>query len=143
MILVQGPLLSFLSSKVSGISCILLGTLLLGSSFYLLTYQNIILLYVGITLLSLGNGLMWPNFLSILAKTGNNQLQGVIQGYGNSMGSLASIFGLVLGGTLFESIQTAVFKIGVVIFLLIFVLVLFHYLKTKHQTSPKVLIKES
>ncbi len=143
MILVQGPLLSFLSGKVSGISCILIGTLLLGSSFYLLTYQNIILLYVGITLLSLGNGLMWPNFLSILAKTGNNQLQGVIQGYGNSMGSLASIFGLVLGGTLFESIQTAVFKIGTVIFLLIFVLVFFHYLKTKPQTSPKVLIKES
>jgi len=72
--------------------------------------------------MSIGNGLMWPSFLSLLAQAGDKQMQGAIQGYGNSMGSLASMLGLVLGGVLFQSITTSVFSIGGVIFLIIFLL---------------------
>ncbi|MBP2832756.1 MFS transporter [Aquimarina sp. U1-2] len=124
MILVQGPLLSKLSGSIPSMTFITVGTLLLSLSFYLLSIPNIMVMYIAITLLSLGNGLMWPSFLSLLSKTGTHQLQGTIQGYGNSMGSFASIFGLVLGGILFESIGVLVFKIGAVIFLCILVLVL-------------------
>ncbi|WP_109438443.1 MFS transporter [Aquimarina sp. AU119] len=131
MILVQGPLLSYLSGKVSNILFVAVGTIFLAISFYALSFPNIIVMYVANTLLSLGNGLMWPNFLSLLSKTGNHQTQGTIQGYGNSMGSCASIFGLILGGVLFESLQTQVFSIGAVIFLLIFILVLVNHLKNK------------
>ncbi len=136
MILVQGPLLSFLSGKISSITCIIIGTVLLTTSFYLLSVSNIYIMYLAITFLSLGNGLMWPSFLALLSKVGNHQMQGAIQGYGNSMGSFASIFGLVLGGILFESIQTSVFKIGAGIFLLIFVLMIIHYFRNK-KTIPK------
>ncbi|WP_324182022.1 MFS transporter [Aquimarina gracilis] len=135
MILVQGPLLSFLSGKLSSTIFIIIGTVLLATSFYLLSVPNIYVMYLAITLLSVGNGLMWPSFLALLSKVGNHQMQGTIQGYGNSMGSFASIFGLVLGGILFESIQVTVFKIGAGIFLLIFVLMVIHYFGNRKAVS--------
>ncbi|MEW7292916.1 MFS transporter [Aquimarina sp. 2304DJ70-9] len=134
MILVQGPLLSYLSGKVSNIFCIALGSALLALSFYFLSISDLFILYFANTLLSLGNGLMWPSFLSLLSRTGNPQMQGAIQGYGNSMGSFASIFGLILGGILFESIQMTIFTIGSGIFLLIFFLVIINHFKTKKAT---------
>ncbi len=137
MILVQGPVLSYLSGKVSNITCITIGALVLAISFYLLSFSDIVTMYIANTLLSIGNGLMWPNFLALLSKTGNHQMQGAIQGYGNSMGSFASIFGLILGGILFESIQIAVFQIGAIIFLLIFLLVLINHFRTKKSPSKK------
>ncbi|WP_299440718.1 MFS transporter [uncultured Aquimarina sp.] len=137
MILVQGPLLSFLSGKVSNILLVTVGTVLLSLSFFLLSNSSIIILYVANTLLSIGNGLMWPSFLSLLSKTGNSSMQGAIQGYGNSMGSLASIVGLVVGGIMFESINVTIFIIGAGVFLLIFILLLINYIQTK-RTSLKI-----
>ncbi len=137
MILVQGPLLSFLSGRVSSNTFIIIGAILLAISFYLLSIFNIYIMYLAITLLSLGNGLMWPSFLALLSKVGNHQMQGAIQGYGNSMGSFASIFGLVLGGILFESIQVTVFKIGSGIFLLIFILMLMHHFRNRKAVSGR------
>ena len=117
MILVQGPLLSRLSKSVSNEVLILLGSLLLAGGFYLLASDAILLIYLANTIFSIGNGLMWPSFMALLAKKGNKQNQGAIQGYGNSMGSIASMFGLIIGGILFEYMQTTVFIIGAVIFL--------------------------
>ncbi|WP_298315670.1 MFS transporter [uncultured Aquimarina sp.] len=134
MILVQGPLLSFLSGKVPNIRLVAIGTVLLSLSFFLLSNPSIIILYLANTLLSLGNGLMWPSFLSLLSKTGNSTMQGTIQGYGNSMGSLASIFGLVLGGIMFESINVTIFIIGSGIFLLILILLFINYILTKNAS---------
>ncbi|WP_299220414.1 MFS transporter [uncultured Aquimarina sp.] len=134
MILVQGPLLSFLSGKVPNIRLVAIGTVLLSLSFFLLSNPSIIILYVANTLLSLGNGLMWPSFLSLLSKTGNSTMQGAIQGYGNSMGSLASIFGLVVGGIMFESIDVTIFIIGSGIFLLILILLFINYIQTKNAS---------
>ncbi len=134
MILVQGPLLSYLSGKVSNIFCIALGSALLALSFYFLSISDLFILYFANTLLSLGNGLMWPSFLSLLSRTGNPKMQGAIQGYGNSMGSFASIFGLILGGILFESIQMTVFMIGSGIFLLVFLLIIINHFRTKKVT---------
>ncbi|MBQ0735437.1 MFS transporter [Aquimarina celericrescens] len=138
MILVQGPLLSFLSGKVSSNTFIVIGTFLLATSFYLLSVSNVYIMYLAVTLLSLGNGLMWPSFLSLLSKTGNHQMQGAIQGYGNSMGSFASIFGLVLGGILFESIQVAVFKIGAAMFFIILLLVFLHHYRSQNRSKMSI-----
>lgn len=135
MVLVQGPVLSRLSDKVSNRTLILLGSLLLALSFSLLSMQNVAILYLANTLMSVGNGIMWPSFMALLAKTGNKQMQGAIQGYGNSMGSMASMFGLIIGGVLFESIATQVFGIGAVIFLLITVLMAINFLKTRKQEA--------
>lgn len=133
MILVQGPLLSRLSDHISNQSLILIGSLLLSLSFFLLSMDSLIILYIANTLLSIGNGLMWPSFLSLLARIGNHQIQGAIQGYGNSMGSMASMFGLVLGGLLFETMETTVFAIGSGIFLIITLLMGANFLQRKKK----------
>lgn len=138
MILVQGPLLSRLSKRFANQFFILLGSLFLAASFFLLSNENLMVLYLAITLLSIGNGLMWPSFLSLLAKTGNKSMQGAIQGYGNSMGSFASMLGLVMGGIFFEYIGTKVFMIGGGIFLLITLLMTFNSVKRK-KIQPQII----
>lgn len=133
MFLVQGPLLNRLSKVLSSPSLVLLGSLLLMVSFFLMSQQQLVLLYVAITLLSLGNGLMWPSFLALLSRTGTSSTQGAIQGYGTSMGSIASMLGLVMGGILFEKITTLVFVFGSFIFLLIALLLTIKLFKNKKE----------
>ncbi len=128
MILIQGPLLSKLSKKFKNQSLIVVGSLFMALSLFLFSIDNLIWLYVANTFLSVGNGLMWPSFLSLLASTGSRQMQGAIQGYGNSMGSFASVVGLMLGGILFESLETKIFLIGAIIFLVIVLIMAINFL---------------
>ena len=58
-------------------------------------------IYTAAFLYALGNGLMWPSYLSMLSKLGGDKQQGSVQGTANSAGSLASILGLILGGYLY------------------------------------------
>ena len=60
-------------------------------------------------LFALGNGLMWPSYLSLLAQYGGSERQGAVQGIANSSGSLASIIGLIVGGYLFGLMNSGVF----------------------------------
>ncbi|MEM6516201.1 MAG: hypothetical protein AAF688_08460 [Bacteroidota bacterium] len=87
-------------------------------------------------MLSIGNGLIWPSFLSILSSTGSKRMQGAIQGYGTSTGSIASMLGLISGGILFESLTTDVFLLGGITFFVITVLMLVHYFR--HRKSVVV-----
>ncbi len=135
MVIVQGPVLNRLSNILSSHTLVLLGSLLLACSFFLLSLESLILLYVANTLLSIGNGLMWPSFLSLLSSTGTKRTQGAIQGYGTSMGSIASMLGLVLGGILFENITTFVFIIGGCVFCIITVLMLIHRFRNREKSQ--------
>ncbi|MCG8320682.1 MAG: MFS transporter [Cytophagales bacterium] len=101
MILVQGPLLSFLSRKFSDASLVITGCLMLVFNFCLMAGGNAYLIYTAAFLFALGNGLMWPSYLSILSKLGGEKQQGSVQGVANSSGSLASIIGLISGGYLY------------------------------------------
>ncbi len=138
MILVQGPLLSRLSDRFSNEALILVGSVFLTCSFLLLSIQNLMVLYLANTLLSIGNGLMWPSFLSLLARSGSPKMQGAIQGYGNSMGSFASMLGLILGGLLFENITTMTFFIGGMVFIIITILMTINFLQRKKKTKKTV-----
>ncbi len=131
MILAQGPLLSRLAKTVPNETLILSGSLLLAVGFYLLSSNTIVLVYLANTIFSIGNGIMWPSFLALLSRTGTKQNQGAVQGYGNSMGSVASMVGLILGGMLFESISTMVFVIGAMVFLVITLLMAVRFLQRK------------
>lgn len=133
MILVQGPLLNVLSKRMSSQSLVIIGASLLALSFVLLSYKNLFVLYGANTLLSLGNGLMWPSFLAMLSGLGSKRTQGAIQGYGTSMGSFASMFGLIIGGILFEKVDTMVFMFGAVIF---FIIVLLMFFNQHNKTVP-------
>ena len=68
MVIVQGPILSRLTKKFSDGFLAVVGSVVLGTNFILLLSSNGIILYIAASLFALGNGLMWPSFLSILSK---------------------------------------------------------------------------
>jgi MFS family permease len=74
--------------------------------------NNTFVIYGAVILFALGNGLMWPSFMSILSKRAGTTLQGAVQGVAGSFGSLASIIGLILGGTLYNLIGATTFLVS-------------------------------
>lgn len=104
MAVVQGPVLKSITKRFSEIHLILCGLILLFINFFLLSFPSPILTYVAAMFFALGNGIMWPSFLSLLSKFAGNTYQGSVQGIANSMGSLASIIGLIAGGILYSMI---------------------------------------
>ena len=111
-VLVQGPVLGAVGRRVSDRSLVVVGAAILATAFLCLTSMNRGVLYSGATLFSLGNGLMWPSFLALLSKAAGERDQGVVQGYGSSVGSLASIGGLVAGGILYEAVGALTFRVS-------------------------------
>ena len=109
MVLVQGPLLSVLSDKVSDELLVSIGSFLLVINFVLIGYPDITIAYIALVFFALGNGLMWPSFLSILSKSAGEKDQGTVQGVANGAGSLASILGLIIGGWLYGFYQQYAF----------------------------------
>lgn len=101
MAVVQGPILGFLSKKFSDSMLAIIGTIILGINFLLLKSGNDGIILIAFSCFALGNGIMWPSVLSLLSKIAGDY-QGTVQGFANSTGSLASIFGLLLGGFLYN-----------------------------------------
>lgn len=122
MVLVQGPLMSKLSTLFNDSPLIIAGCLLLGVSFLCITSSNEVLVYASAVFFSLGNGIMWPSFLSMLSRTAGDEYQGAVQGYASSAGSLASIIGLLIGGVLYSFVGSEIFAIPAVLILVIAVL---------------------
>ena len=117
MLLVQGPLMGFLSGRVGEVPLVVGGSATLAVCFLVLIFGGPLLAFVAAALFSLGNGVMWPSFLSLLASLVSEDLQGEVQGYGASAGSAASIIGLVAGGVLYEAIGSTTFALSAVAFL--------------------------
>ena len=116
MVFVQGPVLRKALKKFSEEKLVIIGSIILGTNFILFVSNNDIFIYVAAVLFAIGNGLMWPSFLSIFSKTAGNAYQGFIQGVASSFGSLASIVGLIIGGLLFNLIggYTFLFSAGII-----------------------------
>ena len=119
MVIVQGPVLSFLSDKFNEATLIILGSIFLAIGFFLYTQTNIFILYLAIILFAGGNGIMWPSFLSILSKVAGEEHQGAIQGYASSTGSLASIIGLLAGGFIYNLFGTIIFIMPAILMIVI------------------------
>lgn len=122
LVIVQGPVLSYISKRVDQKPLILVGNLLLAVNFLLLITGVPVLLYLAATLFALGNGLMWPSVLSVLSKTSPKEQQGIVQGYSASISSFGSIFGLVFGGVLYTSLTGSVFIITAVCMVIVAVM---------------------
>ena len=122
MALVQGPILRRALKKFSEEKLVLIGSLILGAGFILFVSNNIIPVSGALILFAVGNGLMWPSFMSILSRRAGSKLQGTVQGVAGSFGGLASIIGLILGGFLYNSIGGATFLISAGIILAIFIM---------------------
>ncbi|MEM6766287.1 MAG: MFS transporter [Bacteroidota bacterium] len=123
MIVVQGPVLSWLNRYFGDSSLFFTGNIILMFSFFFLSQLTSTLLFIGAALYALGNGLMWPSFQSILASEAGKTYQGAIQGYATSSGSAASIVGLLIGGLMYQYLGPKAFLFISSIFLIVVVIV--------------------
>ncbi|MHA2431556.1 MAG: MFS transporter [Promethearchaeota archaeon] len=114
MAVVQGPVLGRLSDKVADSTLIMVGGIVLGTNIYVI--------YIAAVLFAVGNGLMWPSFLSFLSKSAGSKYQGSVQGFASSFGGVASIIGLIAGGVLYAYFDVTTFLLSAV--LIYFVVVL-------------------
>ena len=130
MILVQGPVLTKLSTRYSDTSLVLSGSVILAISFALMSMTGAFIIYFAAALFALGNGLMWPSYQAVLSKLGGDKQQGSVQGMANSSGSLASILGLILGGYFYGMIGQQIFLGAAGVMMIIF-LASFHMRKVK------------
>ena len=116
MVIIQGPVLRKAFSEKQ---LILIGNIILATNFIFFVSNNTVLVYGAAILFALGNGLMWPSFMSILSKRAGSVLQGAVQGVAGSFGSLASIIGLITGGILYNLLGAATFLISAGIIFLV------------------------
>jgi len=122
MVLVQGPVLRKALKKFSEEKLVIIGSLILATNFILFVSNNIVAVGGALILFAVGNGLMWPSFMSILSKRAGSRLQGAVQGVAGSFGGLASIVGLTLGGFLYNSIGVTSFLVSAGVILVVFVM---------------------
>jgi MFS family permease len=117
IVVTEGPILTLLNKRVSAEVLVTIGSFIIVLSYLALLVPSPLLAYSCAVLYALGNGLMWPSFLSLLADRAGEEHQGYIQGIGNSVGSLASIIGLLLGGLLFRPLGQQIFWLPAVLVL--------------------------
>ena len=122
MVFIQGPVLRKALKKFSEEKLVIIGSIILGTNFVLFVSNNIISVFVAVILFALGNGLMWPSFMSILSKRAGTVLQGAVQGVAGSVGGLASIIGLIAGGLLYNQIGAATFLVSAVVIFSVFIM---------------------
>ena len=122
MALVQGPFLSYLSRYSGDAILVILGSITLATNFVLIALGLEWLVYPAGLLFAVGNGIMWPSFLSLLSKSSEPNVQGTIQGIATSVGSLASIIGLLAGGFLYDQVGPWTFGVAAGVIYLVFLL---------------------
>jgi len=122
MVFIQGPVLRKALKKFSEEKLVIFGSLILGINFVLFFSESIISVYTAVVLFAIGNGLMWPSFMSILSKRAGTALQGAVQGVAGSFGGIASIIGLIAGGVLYNLTGGATFLVSAVIIFSVFVM---------------------
>jgi MFS transporter, DHA1 family, tetracycline resistance protein len=122
MVFIQGPVLRKALRKFSEEKLVILGSIILATNFVLFFSNNIISVSSAVVLFALGNGLMWPSFMSILSKRAGTALQGAVQGVAGSVGGVASIIGLIGGGVLYDLIGDETFLICAAVIFSVFVM---------------------
>ena len=122
MIFVQGPVLRKALRKFSEEKLVIIGSIILATNFILFISNDIIFIYVAVILFAVGNGLMWPSFMSILSTRAGTVHQGAVQGLAGSFGGVASIIGLTTGGLLYNLIGASVFLVSAGVIFIVFIL---------------------
>src|SRR5919108_994569 len=122
MVLVQGPILRKALRKFLEEQLVIIGSVILGTNFILYLSPDIILIYGAAVLFAVGNGLMWPPVMSILANRAGTIYQGTVQGVANSFASLASILGLIMGGLLYNILGVTTFLISAGVIFTVFIM---------------------
>jgi MFS family permease len=122
MALIQGPALGRISKYYSESILILFGSIILSVGFAFYIFNSTLLVYAGAVFIALGNGLMWPSVLSLLSQSTDEKFQGMIQGFAGSVGSVASIIGLLIGGIVYAILGGWIFLISAIILFIVFLI---------------------
>ncbi len=109
LVVVQGPVLARVSRKVPDRNLIVCGSLILAGGFILLLNDSVYVIYGAAMMIALGNGLIWPTVMAVLSKAAGDTYQGAVQGFASSVGAIASIAGLIIGGFLYNWAGSGVF----------------------------------
>ncbi|MEJ2206591.1 MAG: MFS transporter [Gemmatimonadota bacterium] len=112
MAVVEGPVLGFASKRARERTLVLLGSGVLAVGFAGYASGNVASIYLASAGVALGNGLLWPSLLALLANAAGEQTQGAVQGFASSSAAVASILGLVLGGLLYEQVAGRIFLVA-------------------------------
>jgi len=112
MAVVQGPILSRASRRFAEPVLARTGSAILAVGFVSFASFRTDLAYVGAALMALGNGLLWPSVVSLLSRAAGDRYQGAVQGFAGSVGAVASIAGLLVGGALFDAVGPRVFGLS-------------------------------
>ncbi len=112
MVIVQGPVLAWLTPRVRASTRVIAGGLVMGLCFATLVVRYDLAVFGAALLFAVGNGIMWPSYMALLARIGTPTVQGSIQGIAGSVGGLASIVGLVGGGLLYSAIGEQTFVVA-------------------------------
>ena len=112
MVVVQGPFYRWVTRRVSERTLVVTGSFVLATSFWMFDSRATAVIYLALALMALGNGVMWPSVLSLLSRAAGSSHQGAVQGIAGSLGAVASIAGLVLGGILFATLGSGVFWVS-------------------------------
>lgn len=116
MIPTQGPLLAAATRIATPRVLFAAGMAAFVACFLALSSESPAALYAGALLFAVANGLSWPCFQARVAEVAGPEQQGAVQGATTSVGSLASIAGLLLGGFAYPLLGGHLFVVVAVLF---------------------------
>jgi DHA1 family tetracycline resistance protein-like MFS transporter len=112
LIVTQAVALPSLSRHVSSERLATVGSALVATSYVLVALLAERGALVSAALYGIGNGLMWPSYLSMLSEIGPRSMRGQLQGVASSAGSIASIAGMLGGGSAFSTFGSKTFLLA-------------------------------
>ncbi len=112
LVVTESVVLPPLARKTEEATLGAIGSALVMAGYIAMAAHSAVALYAGAVLYGIGNGLSWPSYLALLARTGPGTMQGTVQGVASSTGSAASIAGTLASGVLFETIGPATFYVS-------------------------------
>lgn len=122
LVLTETYALTWLSKRFGESQLIPGGIISMIIGFSLFMTGEVAFVYTGAVFVAFGNSIAWPSFLSLLAGIAGKKYQGAIQGAASSMGSLAAIVGLVIGGFIFSQLSSWTFLIPIGLMVILFFL---------------------
>ena len=117
MVVVQGPVYGSVARRVREPLLIVGGSVILAAGFWLFDSRTTVAIYGAVVLMAVGNGVMWPSVQALLSKAAGETYQGAVQGLAGSLGAVASVTGLVLGGLLYATLGPRVFWVSAAVIL--------------------------
>ena len=112
LITTQAVILPRLSRKLTDQTLGAIGCVQVAAAYLVVAFAGSTGAFVAAVLYGIGNGLMWPSYLAMLSGTGPASMRGRLQGVASSSGSIASIAGMLGGGSAFGVLGSKTFLVA-------------------------------